>query len=97
MGLIAVMALAVAIAFAQQGRKAISNPTPEYPDFAKKLNLTGVVKVEILIGTDGEIKSTNVVGGHPILVDSVLKALKKWKYAPASGETSTVLEFRFNP
>lgn len=95
MALICAMVLIVAISFAQQGRKPISNPAPEYPDVAKKMNLTGVVKVEVLIGADGEIKATNVVGGHPILVDAVEKALKKWKYAPSSSETRALLEFKF--
>lgn len=94
-GLTCAIALTVAISFAQQGRKAVSNPTPEYPDVAKKMNLTGVVKVEVTIGADGEIKATNVVGGHPILVDSVQKTLKRWKYAPSSSETKALLEFRF--
>lgn len=93
--LICAIALTVAISFAQQGRKAVSNPTPEYPDVAKKMNLTGVVKIEVTIGADGEIKSTNVIGGHPILVDSVQRTLKRWKYAPSSSETKALLEFKF--
>lgn len=93
--LISLIALTVAVSFAQQGRKPISSPAPEYPDIARKMNLTGVVKIEVLIGTDGEIKATNVVGGHPILVDAAEKALKKWKYPPASSETKALLEFKF--
>jgi TonB family protein len=93
--LICFIALTVAISFAQQGRKTISSPAPEYPDIAKKMNLTGVVKIEILIGTDGEIKASNVVGGHPILADAAQKALKKWKYAPGNSETKALLEFKF--
>jgi len=95
MVLVSAIALTVAITFAQQGRKPVSNPTPEYPDVAKKMNLTGVVKVEVTIGADGEIKATNVVGGHPILVDAVQKTLKRWKYAPSNSETKALLEFKF--
>jgi hypothetical protein len=32
-----------------------------------------------------------------VLVDSVEETLKGWKYAPASSETTTVLEFDFHP
>jgi len=82
---------------AQESRKVLSNPAPAYPEIARKLLLTGVVKVQIVIAPDGKIKSTQVIGGHPLLVKAVEDALKGWKYAPASTETSTQLEFNFHP
>jgi len=82
---------------AQESRKVLSNPAPVYPEIARKLLLTGVVKVQIVIAPDGKIKSTNVVGGHPVLVKAVEDALKISMYAPASSETSTQLEFYFHP
>jgi TonB family protein len=80
---------------AQEGRRVIANPTPAYPDVARKLHLSGVVKIQVTIGPDGKIKEKNVIGGHPILVSAVEDTLKSWKYAPASGETTTQLEFNF--
>jgi TonB family protein len=82
---------------AQDGRKALSNPAPTYPEVAKKLHLVGTVKVQIVIGADGKIKETSFVGGHPVLVNAVEETLKTWKYAPGSGETTTLLEFNFHP
>ncbi len=82
---------------AQEGRKLISNPTPPYPDIAKKMHLSGVVKVQVVIAPDGQIKSTKVIGGHPLLVTAVEDTLKKWKYAPSSTETAALLEFNFHP
>jgi TonB family protein len=81
----------------QEARKAIAKPTPRYPEIAKHLKLVGTVKVEILIGPDGKVKSTNVVGGHPILIDATLVALKEWKYEPAKTETAATLTFEFRP
>ena len=81
--------------YAQQPRKVISSPEPEYPELARKMNLSGVVKVTLVIGADGSIKNVQVQGGHPVLVDTVQKALKKWKYAPASSETTALVEFKF--
>jgi TonB family protein len=82
---------------AQEGRKVISNPTPAYPETAKRFRLTGVVKVEVVVAPDGHIKATKIIGGHPLLVNAVEETLKGWKYAPASAETTSVLEFKFNP
>jgi outer membrane biosynthesis protein TonB len=82
---------------AQEGRKVISNPVPVYPEVARNFHVTGIVKVQIIIAPDGHIKSTQIIGGHPLLVDSVKETLKHWKYAPASGESTAVLEFSFHP
>ncbi len=82
---------------AQEGRKVISNPVPVYPEVAKNFHVTGVVKVQVTIAPDGHIKSTQIIGGHPLLVDSVKETLKNWKYAPASAESTAILEFNFHP
>ncbi len=82
-------------AAAQEGRRTVSNPQPEYPEIAKKMNLSGVVRIEVIIGSDGDIKNAKVIGGHPVLADASLKALKKWKYAAGASETKELLEFKF--
>jgi TonB family protein len=76
-------------------RKPVVNPDPEYPEIARRMNLNGTVRVELVIAADGTIKSAKVMGGHPVLADAVQKALKKWKYAPATAETTLQLEFKF--
>ena len=77
-------------------RKAISSPSPIYPELARQVRLAGSVKVQVIIAADGKIKSIKVIGGHPLLVDAVQDALKGWKYAPATGETTTILQFNFH-
>ena len=80
---------------AQQERKVLENPTPDYPALARKLRITGTVKVTAVVGTDGMIKDVQVHGGNPVLIQEVENTLKKWKYAPASNETKVELEFKF--
>lgn len=91
------LGLGAANSQAQESRKALSNPVPAYPDIARRMHLSGVVKVQVVIGADGRIKEKNFIGGHPVLVNAVEETLKNWKYAPASGETTTQLEFNFHP
>ena len=57
-------------AFGQEARKLLVKPTPTYPEVAKRLNLEGTVKIEVVVGPDGEITGTKVIGGHPILVEA---------------------------
>lgn len=82
---------------AQEARKALYSPTPTYPETARQFRLSGVVKVQVLIAPDGQIKDVKVIGGHPLLVNAVEDALKNWKYAPASSETTATLVFNFHP
>jgi TonB family protein len=95
---ITVLAFVLAIVCrAQEGRKAIQNPLPGYPAFARQLNLAGTVKLKAVVDPDGRVKQIEVVGGHPVLVDAAVDAVKRWKYAPAKTETPIELEFHFRP
>jgi TonB family protein len=63
---------------------------------AKQMHVTGKVKIEATIAADGHVISTRVVGGSPLLVNAALDALKKWRFEPASKDTTEVVEFEFN-
>jgi outer membrane biosynthesis protein TonB len=60
------------------------------------MHLSGTVKATLLIGADGLVKDVQIHGGHPLLIDAVQSAVKKWKYAPAGSETTAELEFNFH-
>jgi TonB family protein len=95
---IVLLALASAtVCCAQEERKAIQHPAPAYPAFARQLNLSGTVKIKAVISPDGQVKNVEVVGGHPLLVNAAVDAVKQWKYAPAKAETPIELQFHFQP
>lgn len=101
-GLLAVVAGLAALnpvsAFAQdEGRKVKSRVAPAYPELAKKMSVSGTVKVEVTIAPNGSVKSTRVIGGHPLLVDAAVEAAKRWKYEAGPDESTAVLEFKFTP
>lgn len=79
----------------QENRKLIKKVDPVYPDLARKMNMTGTVKVEITIATDGSVKDVKTLGGNPVLVQAVEEAVKQWKYASGPEETKKALEFKF--
>ena len=78
-------------------RKIKSKVSPVYPDIAKRMSITGSVKVEVVIAPNGTVKSTKVIGGHPVLVDCAVEAIRKWRYETAPEETTQVVEFKFLP
>ena len=78
-------------------RRVKSKVPPVYPELARKMNITGTVKVEVVVSPNGSIKDARVVGGHPVLANSALEAVKKWRFEPAPGESTGVIDFKFEP
>jgi TonB family protein len=105
--LLAVLALAVATGTvnvrAQQpqseeiARRVKTKVAPLYPELARKMNITGTVKVEVVVAPNGTVKDARVVGGHPVLATSALDAVKKWRFEPAPVESTGVIDFKFEP
>jgi outer membrane biosynthesis protein TonB len=54
-------------------RKLKSRVDPVYPELAKRNNIRGSARVELLITQDGRVKDVRVIGGHPILVEAVME------------------------
>lgn len=77
-------------------RKVVSKVAPVYPDLARRLNLRGVVKLIVVIAPDGKVKSTEVVGGNPVLTQAAVEAVRKWRYEPAPQQTHGIIELRFD-
>jgi TonB family protein len=102
LGALTASVLLGASAFAQSAttdegkRKVKSKTAPTYPELARRMNVTGKVKIEVVITPDGRVKSTRVIGGHPLLVQSCQDAVKEWKFVPAPEETTQVVEFDFH-
>ncbi|HVS90292.1 MAG TPA: energy transducer TonB [Candidatus Acidoferrum sp.] len=90
------------VGFAQSGttdegkRKVKTRISPIYPELAKRMSVTGKVKIEVVITPDGRVKSTRVVGGHPLLVQACQDAVKEWKFTAANEESTQLVEFEFH-
>jgi TonB family protein len=78
-------------------RKAKSKVQPVYPDLARKMNITGTVKVQVTVAQNGTVKDAKVLGGHPVLASAALEAVRKWRFEPASVESTGVVDFKFEP
>ena len=81
----------------ETGRKPRVKVAPAYPELARTLRLSGVVKIEVTIVPNGTVKGTRVIGGNPVLVQAALDAVKKWQFETAPSETKQIVEFEFVP
>jgi TonB family protein len=78
-------------------RKIVSRVMPRYPEMARTLNLRGSVKAEAVVKPNGQVKSVDVRGGHPILVRAAENAIYRWRWEPAAHESREPIEVRFDP
>jgi TonB family protein len=78
-------------------RRAKTRVAPVYPDLARKMNITGTVKIQVVVAANGAVKDAKVLGGHPVLAGAALDAVRKWRFEPAAVESSGVVELRFEP
>lgn len=78
-------------------RKVVSRVTPTYPSIARTLNLTGVVKLDVVVSATGAAKSVQVVGGNPVLAQSAENAVHVWKWEKSDHETTEHVEIQFTP
>jgi TonB family protein len=76
----------------KQSRKLKSGHPPEYPELARQMNIKGIARVMVTITADGMVKEVKELGGHPLLIDALTRAVRKWKYEPSSKES--VIEVR---
>lgn len=78
-------------------RKVVNKVVPLYPPMARSMNLSGAVKMEVLVQPNGSVKLIQVKGGNPLLAQSAQSAVHGWKWEKADHETTELVEFHFNP
>ena len=80
----------------EAARKVKTRVAPQYPELARRLKIGGTVKIEVRVAADGKVKSTKVVGGPPLLIESAVEAVKRWKFESAPSDTIGVVEVKFD-
>jgi TonB family protein len=78
-------------------RKIVMRVAPSYPDLAVRSNIHGAVKLIVLIGSDGKVKTTEILGGNPVLAQAAKDAVYKWKFEAGPQPTKEVIEVKFDP
>jgi len=78
-------------------RKPKTKVAPVYPDVARRMGVSGIVKLSVVVAPNGTVKSSKVIGGHPVLVNAAMDAMKQWKFESAPTESSGTVEFKFQP
>jgi TonB family protein len=78
-------------------RRIVDQKAPAYPALARSMALEGTVKVEALVASDGSVKTVDIKGGHPVLAQAAVKAVRQWKWEPAGHDSREQVEVKFAP
>jgi TonB family protein len=78
-------------------RQVLVSPKPEYPDLLKRAQIGGLVRLKATVLINGTVGNVAVVGGNPVLAESAMTAIKRWKYAPSASQTVEDITVNFNP
>lgn len=104
----AVLSFAMALStspnvFAQDGSSAVkagsrklkTSIEPEYPELARKMRITGTVRISAIVAPDGHVRETKVLGGSPLLSVEAENAVKKCRFEDGPKETVEIIEINF--
>ncbi len=76
-------------------RKIKQSVPPQYPELARRMNIQGVARVLLTVAPDGKVTDVKELGGNPVLVSSLVQAVKKWRYEVADRESNIEVRFKF--
>ena len=83
--------------------KLVYRIDPAYPPLAKQTRLQGVVVIDAVLDEQGNVVEARVSSGPPLLIQSALEAVRRWRYEPTylndepvSVQLNVTVTFRLN-
>ena len=76
----------------------ISRPSPSYPSSARRAGHEGTVVLSFTVGANGRVSSVSVSksSGHRSLDSAAVKAISRWKFAPARNGLGQAVSYRYS-
>ncbi len=71
-------------------RRLVDHAAPVYPTLARS-------KVDALVAADGSVKAVDAKGGHPVLAQAAMNAVRRWRWETAAHESHEVVELNSLP
>ena len=79
-----------------ENRHVEKRVAPMYPELARRMHITGVVKVSATVAADGTVKDVKAQSGNQMLVTAAEEAVRQWKFASADATSSESVEVTFS-
>jgi TonB family protein len=96
-GLVTLLPLTCSAQQEASTRKVVNKVVPQYPALARTMNLRGIVRVEAVVASNGTVKAVQLKGGHPVLAQAAMNAVREWKWEAEPHESTEPVEIKFDP
>jgi len=96
------IALALAFVFVLSSRAADeravkSRVAPVYPEIAKRMRISGVVRLEVTVDAEGKVTDVKPLSGNGVLSQAAQDAVHKWRFAPGPAQSVVDVDLNFAP
>jgi TonB family protein len=68
---------------------------PSYPEMAKRLKISGEVRVSATVAPSGKVSAAKSISGSGLLAGAAEDAVRKWKFEPADSESTVEVKVNF--
>lgn len=76
-------------------RAVVARVPPVYPEMAKRMKITGAVKVSATVDAAGKVTAVKTLEGNRMLSIAAEDAVRKWKFESGSGESTEEVTVNF--
>jgi TonB family protein len=93
---LAAMALSITLPLHAADERPIKQRVPPvYPELARRMRVSGTVRVAATVAPDGTVSATKTVSGNHMLSGAAEDAVHKWKFVPATAESTIEIDVNF--
>lgn len=78
-----------------EDRKVTRRIPPVYPELARRMHISGSVRISAAVAPDGSVTETKTVNGNKMLSIAAEDAVRKWKFAPADAASTVDVDVNF--
>jgi len=69
--------------------------SPTYPELAKRMKISGIVKLEATVDAEGKVTAVKTVEGNRMLSTAAEDAVHKWRFSTGEGVDTVPVEVNF--
>lgn len=92
---LALIVASVIPARAADQRAVLSRFAPTYPEIAKRLKISGTVRLEVTVDAAGKVTDVKTLSGNRMLSAAAEDAVRKWKFEPGPGVSTGEVALNF--
>lgn len=83
--------IALAIPASAADARAVKSRYPAaYPEIAKRMRVSGVVRLSVTVDSEGKVTDVKPLSGNTMLSTAAAEAVRRWRFEPGSESTEEI-------